>query len=115
LIDDNDGVRIYWHRELPPQDAEAIGEHVLEAVSERVSGGLNELNEQWGHCFDSLMSHARKRLGQEVFRLGGTCAHVLKETIEARHNDVLGEAWLYGRFEYMLRSDGFPRIQPATR
>jgi hypothetical protein len=27
---------IYWHRELPPFDAEAMGEHVVEAASGRV-------------------------------------------------------------------------------
>ena len=29
---------LYWHRELPPLTAEAIGEHILEATSRRVPG-----------------------------------------------------------------------------
>jgi hypothetical protein len=37
-----------------------------------------------------------------VTRLGGHYAHVLDESIDARRNDALGEAWLYGRFTYML-------------
>ncbi len=32
-------VRIYWHGDLPPLEAEAMGEHVLEATSHRVREG----------------------------------------------------------------------------
>jgi hypothetical protein len=39
-IPPDDRRRVYWHRELPPVDAEIMGEHVLEAVSERVQGSL---------------------------------------------------------------------------
>ena len=28
--------RIFWHREMPPIDAEPMGEHVLEATSHHV-------------------------------------------------------------------------------
>ena len=31
---------VYWHRELPPLDAEVIGEHTLEATSMHVPGTL---------------------------------------------------------------------------
>jgi hypothetical protein len=31
---------IYWHGELPPLDAERIGEHVVEATSVHVKGDL---------------------------------------------------------------------------
>jgi hypothetical protein len=48
------------------------------------------------------MAEATRRIGQEVERLRGDCAHVLRETIEARHNDAVGDAWLHGRFEYSL-------------
>ncbi len=27
---------VYWHRELPPFEAEALGEHTVEAASARV-------------------------------------------------------------------------------
>ena len=33
-----DGKRVYWHRELPPLNADIMGEHVLEATSGRVRG-----------------------------------------------------------------------------
>ena len=32
-IGDRMSKRIYWHRELPPLNAELLGEHVLEATS----------------------------------------------------------------------------------
>jgi hypothetical protein len=31
---------VYWHRELPPYNAEPMGEHVIEAASRRVPGTL---------------------------------------------------------------------------
>jgi hypothetical protein len=94
--------RIFWHRELPPVDAQAIGEHVLEAASHHIEGTLAHRDEQWTRCYESLMEQARIRLLQEISRLGGDYAHVLRETIDERHNDVLNEAWLHGRFDYML-------------
>jgi hypothetical protein len=102
----DDTSRIFWHRELPPLDAEPMGEHVLEAASHRIQGTLAHRDEQWGACHESLMQVARERLGQEIARLGGDCAHVLNETIDERHDDALGEAWLYGRFAYMLFRKG---------
>jgi hypothetical protein len=48
------------------------------------------------------MTHAADRLEQEVARLGGRCAHVLEEAIDSRHDDATNEAWLHGRFTYML-------------
>jgi hypothetical protein len=35
-------------------------------------------------------------------RLGGHYAHVLDESIDSRHDGVTSEAWLHGRFTYML-------------
>jgi hypothetical protein len=98
----DDKKHVYWHRELPPLDADPVREHVVEAASDHVSGHLTRHDEQWTVCYDSLMLAARERISQEVARLGGDCAHVLKETIDERHNDVVGDAWLHGRFEYML-------------
>jgi hypothetical protein len=46
------------------------------------------------------------RLAQEVARLGGDCAHILTERIDVRHDDAAGEAWLHGRFSYMLYRRG---------
>lgn len=102
LMSAGESVQIYWHRDLPPSDVEAVGEHVLEATSDHVAGRFGHLDDEWVTCYGNLMSHVHDRLAEEIARLGGTCAHVLKETIEARHNDAVGEGWLYGRFEYML-------------
>lgn len=93
---------IYWHRELPPLDAEAMGEHVVEAASSRVPGTLAHRDELWSLCYEDLMVHVRIRLEQEVARLGGSYAHVLNETVDSKHDDISGEAWLHGRCTYML-------------
>jgi hypothetical protein len=93
---------VYWHRELPPFDAEAIGEHTLEATSCRVAGTIAHRDELWHRCYNDLMAQTRVRLEQEVARLGGSFAHVLAEAIDSRHDDVKGEAWLHGRFDYVL-------------
>lgn len=93
---------IYWHRELPPSNAQAMGDHVIEATSGRVPGTLEHRDEMWDRCYLELMVHAKERLGQEVARLGGDCAHVLTEHIEPRRDERAGEAWMYGRFEYEL-------------
>jgi hypothetical protein len=93
---------IYWHRELPPLDAEAIGEHVIEAASGRVPGTLAHRDELWSQCYEDLMAQVRIRLEQEIARLGGDYAHVLDESVESKHDAVTGEAWLHGSLTYML-------------
>jgi hypothetical protein len=103
LEKDGKGTRIiYWHRELPPFDAEAMGEHVVEAASGRVPGTLAHRDELWSQCYEDLMAQVRIRLEQEVARLGGSYAHVLNESVDSKHDDISGEAWLQGRFTYML-------------
>ena len=97
-----DQTHIYWHRELPPADAEIIDEHILEATSARVQGTLAHRDELWDLCYDTLLEHTRERFSQEITRLGGDCAHVLEESIDSRHDDASGEAWLQGRFRYVL-------------
>ena len=93
---------IYWHRELPPLDAEAIGEHTVEAQCGRVPGTLAHRDELWNQCYEDLMAQVRIRLKQEIARLGGDYAHVLDESVESKHDAVTGEAWLHGFFTYML-------------
>ena len=93
---------VYWHRELPPLDAEAIGEHTVEATSGRVPGTLAHRDELWDRCHDELMTETHARLAQEVARLGGHYAHVLGESIDSRHDEASGESWLQGRFTYVL-------------
>ena len=93
---------VYWHRELPPLDGEILGEHVLEATSDRVNGSIERYGGLWDRCYAALMEHATARLAQEVARLGGHYAHVLDEHIDSRRDDVVNESWLYGRFSYVL-------------
>ena len=95
---------IYWHRELPPVDAVAIGEHTIEATSRRVPDTVADREVLWRRANGELMDQARTRLAQEIARLGGRYAHVLDESIDTRHDASTGEAWLHGRFTYMLYS-----------
>ena len=93
---------IYWHRELPPFGAEAIGEHVLEANSQRIAGNLGHRDELWENCYADLMAQTGYRLEQEALRLGGDFAHVLSESVESQHDERTGESWLHGQFKYVL-------------
>lgn len=93
---------VFWHRDLPPLDAEVMGEHTLEAVSGRVSGTLSHRDEIWDRCYQELMARTQHRLHQEMARLGGRYAHILHESIDSRHDDRVGQAWLHGRFTYVL-------------
>jgi hypothetical protein len=93
---------VFWHRELPPLDADAIGEHVLEATSCRVPGTIAHRDDLWYVCYEDLMRQATNRLEQEVARLGGQFAHVLDEVIDSRRDEAKREAWLRGRFKYVL-------------
>ena len=93
---------IYWHRDLPPLDAELVGERTVEATSGRVPGTLMHRSELWDGCYEDLMAQTRIRLEQEIARMGGHYAHVFAESIDPRHDDAKGEAWLHGRFTYTL-------------
>jgi hypothetical protein len=93
---------VFWHRELPPPEADAIGEHTLEASSDRVPDAIAHREELWNHCNDTLMVQTNQRLRDEIARLGGRYAHVLSESIDTKHDATTGQAWLHGRFTYML-------------
>ncbi len=93
---------VYWHRELPPLDADVLAEHTVEATSRRVSGTLSHGDQLWHECHEDLMAKAKARLEQEVARLDGHFAHVLDESIDSRHDEVTGTSWLHGRFDYVL-------------
>lgn len=90
---------IYWHRELPPLNAEMLG---VEAASGRVPASLARRGELWDLAYRDLMDNAQIRITQEVHRLGGCYAHVIDESIDSRHDDGAGEAWLHGRFTCTL-------------
>jgi hypothetical protein len=98
----DDGKILYWHRELPPVAAELIGDHTVEATSGRVIDTLSHRDELWQRCHAELIANVSDRLIQEIARLGGHYAHVHDEVIEPRHDEAAGEAWLHGRFSYML-------------
>jgi hypothetical protein len=68
------GQIVYWHRELPPADAEVVAEHTVEATSGRVVGTLGHRYDLWDRCYRELMSNVRTRLAQEIERLGGDYA-----------------------------------------
>ena len=53
---------IYWHRDLPPVDAELMAEHTVEATSGRVAGTLSHRDELWDRCYQDLMANANTRL-----------------------------------------------------
>jgi hypothetical protein len=106
---------IYWHRELPPADAEMLGEHTIEAMSDRVQGTLTHGDELWNRCYARLMTAVQIRLDQEIARLGGHYAHVLSESIDTRRNEATDEAWLHGRFTYVLSRDASTTRGQSTR
>lgn len=101
-LDSGDGKMIYWHRELPPLEAESVAEHTVEATSSRVPGTLSHRDELWNGAYQELMVNTDARLCQEIVRLGGHYAHVHEEAIDTRHDDAAGEAWLHGCFSYVL-------------
>jgi hypothetical protein len=107
------GKVVYWHRELPPLDGDAVGEHTIEATSMHVPGTIAHRDELWSQCYESLLGAAADRIGQEVTRLGGDYAHVLDEAIDTRHNDAVGDAWLHGRFRFALLKRAAEATKPA--
>jgi hypothetical protein len=93
---------VYWHRELPPLDAEIVGEHIVEAASARVPGTIAHRSDLWNACYEDLMARTRVRIEQEVARLDGDYARVFGEALDTCRDDVKGESWLRGRFSYVL-------------
>jgi hypothetical protein len=93
---------IYWRRELPPLSEQVEGEHELTAESDRVHVSWADRDALWGRCHASLMRHARDRMIQEVERLGGSCAHVLEESVTAKHDETTDEFWLAGKFQFLV-------------
>ncbi len=102
-IDNTDADKtIYWHHELRPLDAGLMGEHTIEATSGRVPGTLSHRDDLWHRCYRELMANTEARLAQEIARVGGDYAHVHRESIDVRHDEAAGEAWLHGCFSYLL-------------
>jgi hypothetical protein len=104
---------VYWHRELAPLEAEVMAEHTIESNSSRIAGTLAHRDELWDRCYRELMSNTERRLIQEVARLGGRYAHVHDESIHPKRDEAAGEAWLHGRFTYVLLSEARESTQPT--
>lgn len=102
---------VFWHRELPPADADPLEVHTITANSSRVPGTIAYRDELWHRCYHSLMAEADARLHQELARLKGHYARVYDEAIQTRHDEVAGEAWITGRFNYVL----YRRPEPTPR
>jgi hypothetical protein len=64
MVEDASRKRIYWHRELPPLEAEMLGEHVLEAMSSRVPSSLARDGELWNRAYHELMENTQTRMAQ---------------------------------------------------
>ena len=93
---------VYWHRQLPPIDVDPVAEHTVEADSSRVPGTIAHQDALWNQCRSDLFAVAQVRMDQEITRLGGRCAHVLDEHVQVKRDAATDEAWLHGRFTYML-------------
>jgi hypothetical protein len=93
---------VYWHRDLPPLDAQPMGEHTVEATSQHIAGTIARRDALWDECQRGLTTEVELRLAQEVVRLGGCCAHVLDERIDTKRDPVRNETWLHGRYSYVL-------------
>ena len=93
---------IFWHRALPPAAAQPLGEHFVEATSGHVPATSAGEEALWNRCREELMAETCRRLDAEIERLEGRDAHVLDEVVETHHDPRTGEAWLHGRYRYML-------------
>lgn len=93
---------VFWHRELPPVDAEPAGEHTIEVTSGRVAGPVARGDALWDQCYEQLMARAEERITQELARLQGDYARVTDESIESHHDDVKKEGWLRAVMTYVL-------------
>src|SRR5215471_2113184 len=83
---------VYWHRDLPPIDAN----------SPRIAGTIARRDALWDECQQGLTAEVESRLAQEVARLGGRWAHVLNERIDTKRDPATNETWLHGRYSYVL-------------
>ena len=102
MVPESNRKTVFWHRDLPPREAQPIGDHTVEATSARMPGTGLRHNGLWDRPYEELIDRARSRLEQEIVRLGGDFAHVLREEIKPRHDNATGETWMYGRFDYQL-------------
>jgi hypothetical protein len=79
-----------------------MGDHTIDATSDRVQGTLAHRDEMRNRCYRELMERTHLRIEQDIVRLGGDYAHVVTDDVGPRHDDRTGEAWMYCRFDYVL-------------
>jgi len=94
--------RIYWHRDLPPLDADAVAEHTVDAVSDKADYHFDRRDELWHDCAPSLRAHLVERLEAELDRLGGAYAHVLEEDVTPHVDHANAQYWLIGKARYTI-------------
>ena len=56
---------IYWRRDLPPLEAEQIGDHVVEADSRHVKEDLSERGTLWDQRHDDVIGASRSGCGRK--------------------------------------------------
>jgi hypothetical protein len=97
---------VYWHRELPPAQADPIAEHTVEADSVRVPGTIAHRDELWADCRRDLFEKvdaipsATKRgctaalptccIGERVDIMASTQPHIdrWREVIQAEYHEM---------------------------
>ena len=88
-----------------------MAEHTVEANSSRIAGTLAHRDDLWDRCYRELMANAHSRIINEIARLEGSYAHVLSQSIGAKHDDAAAEAWLHGTFTYVLYRAGAVTVE----
>jgi hypothetical protein len=103
---DNNGPIVYWHRDLPPLDAELVAEHTVEASSSRVSGTLEHREELWDQCHQELMTNTTNRLVEEVARSADNAYGARRSDQPQGMPTWRARAWMHRGFTYMLYRRG---------
>jgi hypothetical protein len=93
---------VFWHRDLPPVEAEPIVEDEIEATGPRLPSSPSGRSELWTRSADGLRASAESRIAQEVRRLGGLYAHVNDDHVEEHTDHASGETWLRGRYSFVV-------------
>ncbi len=99
---------IYWRRELPPLSEQIEGEHEVDATSPAMHYDFGARDTLWGRCYPLLLEAAEVRIAQEVERLGGSCAHIVDETVTVKLDDAAATFALRGAFRFIMY------VHPAT-
>jgi len=94
--------RIYWHSDLPPLEDKIAGKYQVTAESDPIPLDYRHKDELRGRSEPSLALRLEDRLGQEIDRLGGHCAHILEEHITPVIDYHNNQYRLRGTYTYVL-------------